>query len=754
MEAVAMLKCSKGHDAAGLTCELLRFAVLNVAAPPGTHVGDSPHVPDVPPHGPASEALLECLVLLFNSIPDTHAYPANMALAKLVPVPKKGSTAAELQKYRGICVTGIIGQLYDAILQARMEAYVEGQQLRSPVQCGFRAGHGTLDAHFVMAHLISKHRHANRPLYVCYVDFKGAFDTVRREDILARARQLGMHGVFLRGLEKWLLNSHLSVCVKGVQGEAFATHRGTKQGGRLSPLCFGLFVEQLHELIAMRAPGAGPYVGNMQVPDIMYADDIKLMASNPDHLQQLLDVLHLFCTLFDMQVNVSPQKTCIVIHGAGVPELRAWHLGGQPVPVCDSYCDLGLVCTPAQGYAAGASALAVAGRRAMHSVLGMCKRGHITQPAFKLRLFDAVVEPVLSYGSHVWGPWVWDMKDPLKGAAESVHTDYMRIMAGVGKRVKQQLMLHDFARYPVWHHWVVLATRLWCTLVEEEQRSKLAARALRADVMFMLAGCTDCWSYKLMNTLTVLGVVDRDQWDRKANRALTAANVLTLSPCEKQVKQQLRARFDSELTSMHANSSLLRKGPRHPDCNSGQVMMATYLSFVRARDLSRTPQHLKCGRLSFAEVQTLCRYRLGWHDLQVQKGRYGGVAREQRVCRVCANTLHAARQRVGPVEDLLHFLLECPALQHVRDRYPHLFVPQYISDPDAAVHARYIINHTNQQQVAEVLQALRAAREQVLSGGQPPAAPSPTTVVLARWSAWLRYRAMVRNSPHPIHDWY
>jgi hypothetical protein len=230
--------------------------------------------------------------------------------------------------------------------------------------------------------------------------------------------------------------------------------------------------------------------------------------------------------------------------------------------------------------------------------------------------------------------------------------------------------------------------------------------------------------------------------------------VLTLYPCEKQVKQQLRARFDSEMTSMHANSSLLRKGPRHPDCNSGQVMMATYLSFVRARDLSRTPQHLKCGRLSFAEVQTLCRYRLGWHDLQVQKGRYGGVAREQRVCRVCANTPHAAQQHARPVEDLLHFLLECPALQHVRDRYPHLFVPQYISDPDAAVHARYIINHTNQQQVAEVLQALRAAREQVLSGGQPPAAPSPTTVVLARWSAWLRYRAMVRNSPHPIHDWY
>jgi hypothetical protein len=605
-----------------------------------------------------------------------------------------------------------------------------------------------------MAHLVSKHRYVNMPLYVCYVDFKGAFDMVRREEILARAQRLGIHGAFQRGLEKWLLNSTLSVSVRGVQGEAFATFRGTKQGGRLSPLCFGLFIEQLHELISMRVPGAGPFVGNMRVPDIMYADDVKLLASDPDQLQQLLDALHLFCTLFDMQVNVSPQKTCIVVHGAGTPELRQWHIGDQLVPVCDSYCDLGLVCTPAQGYNAGATALAVAGRRAMHSVLSMCKRGSITQPAFKMRLFDAVVEPVLSYGSQVWGPWAWNLQDPLQGSAESVHMDYMRIMAGVGKRVKQQLLLHDFARYPVWHHWVVLAVRWWCALVSEEQSGKLAAKALRADVRYMLTGCTDCWSYKLLNTLTLLGIVDRSKWDRSQNAALTAEAVLSIVLCEKQVKQRLRALFDGDLDALAADEALIRRGPRHPGCNSGQVMLVTYLSYVRARDLSRKPQHLKCRRLSFAEVQTLCRYRLGWHDLQVQRGRYGGTAREHRVCKVCLRPEQAAQPLTGPVEDLVHFLLECPSLQHVRDRYPQLFLPHCISDTDAAVHARYVLNHANQKQVAEVLQALRAAREEVLGGQQPRVATSPTSIVLARWSAWMRYCAMARGSQPPVHDWY
>jgi hypothetical protein len=486
----------------------------------------------------------------------------------------------------------------------------------------------------------------------------------------------------------------------------------------------------------------------------MYADDVKLIAGDPDQLQQLLDVLHLFCTLFDMEVNVSPHKTCIVVHGGGDADMRAWHLGGQQVPVCDSYTDLGLVCTPAGGYAAGANALAISGRKAMHAVLSMCKRGHVAQPAFKLRLFDALVEPVLSYGCHVWGPWVWNMQDPLKGAAESVHIDYMRMMAGVGRGVKHQLLLHDFARYPIAFHWVALAVRWWCTLTAEDNQDKLAAKALRSDVWFMVSGCTDCWSYKLLNTLTVLGVLHRDSWDRTVNAAIRVTDVMALQLNEKHVKEHLRRRFEADLHSMQADTQLLRKGPRHPDCTSNQVMLLTYVSYVRARDLDRKPPHLSCRRLSFAEVQTLCRYRLGWHDLRVQSGRYSRVNRQQRVCTLCTNQVHGHPVNAAPMEDLLHFLLECPALQHVRDKYPQLFLPQYIDQPEADVHARYILNHSDQRVVAHVLQELQSAREEMTADQQPRVATSPSAIVLSRFSAWLAFRRLPGTEQVRYQGWY
>jgi hypothetical protein len=101
-------------------------------------------------------------------------------------------------------------------------------------------------------------------------------------------------------------------------------------------------------------------------------------------------------------------------------------------------------------------------------------------------------------------------------------------MAGAGSGSKQQLLLYDFACSPVSHHWVAVTVRWWGTLLLECNIGRMATRALRDDVLFMLFGCKDCWSYKLLNTLTMLGVVTRSQWDPAVTRGLRAADVLQL----------------------------------------------------------------------------------------------------------------------------------------------------------------------------------------------------------------------------------
>ena len=82
----------------------------------------------------------------------------------------------------------------------------------------------------------------------------------------------------------------------------------------------------------MRLPGAGPLIDGMRVPDIMYADDLKLLAvEDPEALQQLLDVVYLFCRLFGMEINLQPHKICIIIFrkaGTHPPRGLKWYYIG------------------------------------------------------------------------------------------------------------------------------------------------------------------------------------------------------------------------------------------------------------------------------------------------------------------------------------------------------------------------------------------------------------------------------------------
>ena len=293
--AMRALPRFKAADADGLTCELLRAAMHDDYSREAAGEGQAEGLP-----GGTSTHLVECLVHILQHLPQCADYPLQVATGKLTPVPKKGCVPTDKSTYRGICVSSIFGKLHDSILTARAEEVVESLGLRAPTQFGFRRHHGTIDALFVTNHLINRCRHNRQVLYTCYVDFVQAFDMARRLDgMVQRAAQLGIHGHFLEALKSTMTNAYLAVSVNGQLGERFATYRGTKQGSELSPLLFSLFIEQLHELIAMQLPGAGPCVDGMQVPDIIYADDVKLLAvDDPTALQQLLDVLHLFCCLF------------------------------------------------------------------------------------------------------------------------------------------------------------------------------------------------------------------------------------------------------------------------------------------------------------------------------------------------------------------------------------------------------------------------------------------------------------------------
>jgi hypothetical protein len=265
----------------------------------------------------------------------------------------------------------------------------------------------------------------------------------------------------------------------------------------------------------------------------MFADDVALIAfDSPQHAQQLLDCLGLFCDIFGMKVNLSQQKTCFVVFrksGSRVPQGLVLQYKGQEVPRVQCYDYLGVRFHETRGTLCAAEQLAASGERAMHAMLRACRVQHITQFDIKCRVFDIKVESVMSYAAHVWGPELFH-KFVIRGyrevltPADKVHVRFLRQLAGVGKSVHMHVLYRDFGRSPIMFHWVVLACRWWNRLrdmLDDEQHICLAKKAWQDNVEMMLAGCKQCWSYYLLSGLQALGLVTAAEWNACVSECCT-----------------------------------------------------------------------------------------------------------------------------------------------------------------------------------------------------------------------------------------
>jgi hypothetical protein len=113
--------------------------------------------------------------------PHTGLLPPVWCDAILCAVFKKGDPSV-YDNYRGIAVGALMGKIYSMIVEARLDRFCEAHGYRATGQAGFRRKRACSDHVFILKHLIDRTRaDARRNLFVCFVDFRKAYDMVRRD---------------------------------------------------------------------------------------------------------------------------------------------------------------------------------------------------------------------------------------------------------------------------------------------------------------------------------------------------------------------------------------------------------------------------------------------------------------------------------------------------------------------------------------------------------------------------------------------
>jgi hypothetical protein len=184
---------------------------------------------------------------LFHLSLSTGRCPSMWKVANVQPVPKKGSLS-DPSNYRPIALTSILSKVMERIINQRLVAYLEGNNLISDRQYGFRCKRSTGDLMAYITEAWSRSIHHFGESLAVALDISKAFDRVWHTALLSKMKSFGICSGLVEWTESFLANRSIRVVLDGQMSDEFHLNAGVPQGSVLSPTLFLIFINDLLSL--------------------------------------------------------------------------------------------------------------------------------------------------------------------------------------------------------------------------------------------------------------------------------------------------------------------------------------------------------------------------------------------------------------------------------------------------------------------------------------------------------------------------
>jgi hypothetical protein len=330
----------------------------------------------------------------------------------------------EPDNYRGISLLSVCAKVYTQILLQRLRPILDPSLAES--QCGFRKGRGCPDLHFSLRRL-TELAHAHRaPLWVAFVDFRKAFDSVNREALWAILASRGVPTKLIDLVRDLYTGCEGRVRVDNVLSDPFPIGTGVRQGCALSPLLFCTFIDAI--IRAALPPevslAAGYQVGvevngrltqpsrptdptqthTITVADLLYADDAAMVARSKEGLTTLLTELQATAQKWGLSINLGKTKAMVFHPLSKTASLPSpINLTGGSIEFVDNFLYLGSVWTPFGNLDTEVNRRAGTARGAITQLQPLWTMRGLHR-SLKLQAVKALVPPALSYSCETWAP--------------------------------------------------------------------------------------------------------------------------------------------------------------------------------------------------------------------------------------------------------------------------------------------------------------------------------------------------------------
>ena len=572
------------------------------------------------------------LCVLFNKILESGIYPDDWCYAVIVTIHKNGSLN-DPNNFRGISLLSCISKVFTKVLSNRLYKWAEDNHAFYKTQSGFQKGKNTMDNIFILQTLVSKYINKKKGrFYSIYVDFSKAFDSIPHQLLFYSLLNGNLHGKIITVMRN--MYSKLKSCVQVGNhiSEYFDCTIGTRQGCMVSPLFFILYLNELTQMIEENnCPGVYVNEHHPNITLLLYADDIVIVGDQVNRVQKILNILAQFCKKWGLQVNMSKTQAMVFRNGGIIKQKEVFYFNGTKIDIVSYYKYLGLTMSSRLSWSPAQETLAAQANKAIHVINQVNYNcGYSFKCAFNI--FDKCVNPIISYGSEIWGP-------DIHYSIENVQLKFSKRQLGVGIQAPNYAVLGECGRDRMYVVCNIKCIKYWLKLIQLSDDSLLKS-CYNIQYQQCLLGKRN-WVYKVKDILQKFGF----GW------SFEEQNVLDIAEFLKAFIERIK---DCELQHW---SNELSKIPK----------LRTFRLFKENRDvetylLTNMPRRL---------IVNLARFRISNHCLQIEIGRHENMNLEDRLCKLCATI------NISVIEDEYHVLFDCCAYNDIRNFYIKKYANMY-----------------------------------------------------------------------------
>ena len=241
---------------------------------------------------------------LCNRIWSEEKMPEEWKKGLLIKLPKKGDLSY-CKNWRGIMLVNMASKAFCRVILERIKTMLDGK-LREE-QVGFQAGRSCTDQIATLRIIVEQSIEWQSSLYINFIDFKKAFDSISREVLWKLLRHYGMPDKMVTIIRVLYEGFSAQVVHNGQKTQPLNIRTGVRQGCLLSPLLFLVALDWVTRTAFDRKRGIqGTFTTSLEDHD--FADDLALLSHRIQDMRDKTRALEVQGVRVGLKINATKTK--------------------------------------------------------------------------------------------------------------------------------------------------------------------------------------------------------------------------------------------------------------------------------------------------------------------------------------------------------------------------------------------------------------------------------------------------------------